>query len=1015
MTRIPHLLTLLFACIAGAQSVQAEQCRFSHEFASSADLDAITTSLATADLGSGPRLLVGGNFQRAGGQYNARIAQWNGHIWNRVGDGLPEEVTDLVLFDDGSGAQLYASTARVGASGAEGDVYRLEGGTWTAIGESMDLGVLALAVFNDGDGPALYAGGRFVTADGAPGDYLARYRNGTWSAVPGGALDQSVEALLVHDDGAGSALYAGGRFRNIGGSAVNHVARFRGGAWQPLGDGTNLPVSALASHDDGGGTALYVGGQFTAPAVRIPRWQGGQWSALGGGANGFVRALASWQVDGQPLLLVGGGFSEIDGVARPAVAAWTGSAWASMGEGFGSSTQSGNVLAFEVADLGSGPTLYAAGRLDRSGSTTLGNIARWDGSAWRAVQATAASGGAGSAQQIRAMVEFDHGAGPALYAGGQFPDIDGNPVRGVARWTGAAWQPIPGGPDGSVLALAAHDDGSGPALYAGGNFLTTGGQPIPFLARWDGDQWSKVDASPNGAIIALASGNIGGVPLLFAGGNYSKIGDDDRLFVAAWNGESWSALGSGLDQTVRSLTVYDLGNGPRLFAAGSFTFSGSTALARVAQWDGSAWSALGNGVASQANVVRGFDDGSGPRLYVGGEFDQAGGQTALGVASWTGSAWQPLPEQPGSLAGTTSLLAVESASESALYIGGTFSEPGSPPRRGLMRFDGANWSAPGGGITPDLQQNANDPQFPLTSVFAMSPFSHGGLDELFFGGQFDRVGTTPSHNIGSLRCTRDIEPYHSGLWFDPARDGEGFVLEKLQDGRFFGTWYTYDLDGTQMWLAGIGVLVGDTIDMQMIRTSGGIFGPAFDPALVVREPWGKLRFRFSSCDIAHVDYVGPAEYGHGSYRLVHLARLAGHACGSDSVSAPLSGFSAHYFDPAQDGQGYTVYLVNNDQDPRAIVVWFAYDEAGNQAWMIGEGEFDGERLVVDRLVQPVGARWGREFDPADVDRVDWGSMEFAFGSCAQGTVSYDSVFPNFGAGSQPFVRLTNPAGLTCSP
>lgn len=1008
----------VLACLACVQSLSAAECRFSEEFSSSADFDGVATTLTVADLGSGPRLIAGGSFSRAGGQYNSRIAQWDGVLWGRVGIGLSQEVTASAVFDDGDGPKLYVATAQVSGQTLVGNVYRLDGNTWVAVGQELARGVLALIVYDDGSGPALYAGGRFLASEGAPGDHIARLQGGTWNALPGAGADQPVEAFAVHDDGNGLSLFAGGRFRNIGGIAANNIARFRGGAWQPLGDGTNQPVTALASHTNDSGTALFVGGQFSSPFLRIARWQDGQWTAVGsgGGANGFVRSLTSLQVGDQSLLIAGGSFSQIDSVATLAVAAWDGTSWSPMGAGFGTTNSPGTVLDFAHFNDGSGSALYATGTLGRTGGHNLGNIARWDGSAWRALQAASPAGGEGSATQVRAMVEYDDGQGLALFAGGQFADADGNVTRGVARWTGADWRPVPGGPDGLVLALLVHDDGSGPALYAGGNFITSGGQALPYLVRWNGSTWSRVGtASPSGAILALASGTVAGANRLFIGGAFARIGEADHLFVAQWNGSTWSSLGSGVDQTVRTLTVLDVGAGPRLYAGGSFTFTENLALNRVAVWDGSAWSPMADGMISQVNALAGFDSGSGVQLYVGGDFATVGGQTAQGLARWTGNAWEPVPGQPGNLVSVISLYGTDVAAGPGLYIGGTFNESGNPPRQGLVRYDGSAWSAPGNGLSLDFQGGGNDSEFFFFGAFAMASFQHGGLDELFVGGQFDRAGSAASHNIASLRCTLDIEPFHTGLWFDPERDGEGFVLEVMENGQFFGTWYTYDIDGTQMWLVGGGELVGDTIVMPMLRTSGGVFGPDFDPALVVREPWGTLRFRFSDCNTAHVDYSGPAEYGNGSYSLFHLGRLAGHACGGGSPVAPQSSFSAHYFDPAQDGQGYTVYLVNDDQNPIAIVVWFAYDEDGNQAWMIGDGTFDGERLVVSNLVQPIGARWGNEFNPADVDRVHWGSIEFDFDNCSGGLVSYASVFPAFGGGSQPVIRLTQPDGLACNP
>ncbi|TVQ64130.1 MAG: hypothetical protein EA378_00145, partial [Phycisphaerales bacterium] len=79
---------------------------------------------------------------------------------------------------------------------------------------------------------------------------------------------------------------------------------------------------------------------------------------------------------------------------------------------------------------------------------------------------------------IRAMAVFNDESGPALYAGGSFTTAGGVEVNRVARWNGSAWSALEGpsgiGVNGTVRALAVFDDGSGPALYAGGYFSTAG-------------------------------------------------------------------------------------------------------------------------------------------------------------------------------------------------------------------------------------------------------------------------------------------------------------------------------------------------------------------------------------------------------------------------------------------------------------------------------------------------------------------------------------------------------------
>src|SRR5262249_44912063 len=79
-----------------------------------------------------------------------------------------------------------------------------------------------------------------------------------------GEFHDFVQALTSWDDGHGPALYAGGSFTSAGGVAANRIAKWDGSSWSALGTGmNNSSVDALAVHDDGTGPALFAGGGFT--------------------------------------------------------------------------------------------------------------------------------------------------------------------------------------------------------------------------------------------------------------------------------------------------------------------------------------------------------------------------------------------------------------------------------------------------------------------------------------------------------------------------------------------------------------------------------------------------------------------------------------------------------------------------------------------------------------------------------------------------------------------------------
>ncbi len=80
----------------------------------------------------------------------------------------------------------------------------------------MNSVVLALAA----SGSDLYAGGFFTTAGGYPANHIAKWNGTCWSPL-GSGINEAVDVLAV----SGGNLYAGGRFTTAGGKVSAYVAR----------------------------------------------------------------------------------------------------------------------------------------------------------------------------------------------------------------------------------------------------------------------------------------------------------------------------------------------------------------------------------------------------------------------------------------------------------------------------------------------------------------------------------------------------------------------------------------------------------------------------------------------------------------------------------------------------------------------------------------------------------------------------------------------------------------------
>jgi N-acetylneuraminic acid mutarotase len=126
----------------------------------------------------------------------------------------------------------------------------------------------------------------------------------------------------------------------------------------------------------------------------------------------------------------------------------------------------------------------------------------------------------------------------------------------------------------------------------------------------------------------------------------------------------------------------------------------------------------------------------------------------------------------------------------------------------------------------------------------------------------------------------------------------------------------------------------------------------------------------------------------------------------------LAWASGSWFNPNRNYEGFVVQVL---PDNIAVVTWFTYPpegEEGEQAWMIGTGRTEGERVIVDEMLRPVGATFGPDFDPEDVSREPWGTLEITFADCNTALAEYQGP-QAFGSGSTDLVRLTAIDDVEC--
>jgi hypothetical protein len=545
---------------------------------------------------NGGRLIVAGDFTKAGPVAVESIAIWSGGAWSAldgaksgvtVGKGTGQEGQILALLV--SGPTLYVGGGfdhlQPGAVATKGGLasFNLSSPAWTVL--PMEQAIATVNDFAASGGAGIYVGGSFDTGGplttGLFVSNIGLLTGTTWSVlgqgVTYGETASGFGIVLAH---GAAGEYLGGWFNQTGPVKTNGVSLWNGTAWQPLGSGIaggDSPAGPMVEAIAVNGSQVFIGGDFTSvggvKATDIAVYTGGTWHAVGGGTNGVVESLGV----SAGYLYAGGGFTKAGGSATGApVARWKlgtaftkAAGWSALGPLFGVGDVTS--MAFD------GDMVFLGGNLAQcvAGSPCA------DGSATGTTPCETASG-----YDINGLVMWETTQpGTWFYPFG----------CGVTVSTGAAATP------GNVTSLLL----VGSTLYVGGFF----------------DHAGISGASPN----QVAAMNVAGLGLSVLNQTKTK----------------WSALGSGIGNDDNGDSVGSLTSaGNVLYAGGSFSSAGGVPASGVAQWNIAApgWSAMGSGlnclsldcIGTYANSV---DAGPGG-IYVAGNFDIAGAGGSDNFALW---------------------------------------------------------------------------------------------------------------------------------------------------------------------------------------------------------------------------------------------------------------------------------------------------------------------------------------------------------------------------------------------
>jgi hypothetical protein len=253
-----------------------------------------------------------------------------------------------------------------------------------------------------------------------------------------------------------------------------------------------------------------------------------------------------------------------------------------------------------------------------------------------------------------------------------------------------------------------------------------------------------------------------------------------------------------------------------------------------------------------------------------------------------------------------------------------------------------------------------------------------------FAGQTGHVSGTP------VATSLNIQ----GLWWAaPAGIESGWGVNITQQGDItFATWFTYDTDGTGMWLvmsqgnrqAGTNIYQGT-----LFRTTGPPFNAVpFDPSRVVVTPVGSATFTFTDASNGSFAYtVNGVSQTKAITRQIYASPVPTCTEGGSVGSAP--NFQDLWWrSPAGSESGWGVNIQH--QGDILFVTWFTYDANGKGMWLVGSNvQLTAPSTYTGQLFSTKGPAFSASpWNPSQVSVTPVGTVTITFSDANNGTFSY---------------------------
>jgi hypothetical protein len=256
------------------------------------------------------------------------------------------------------------------------------------------------------------------------------------------------------------------------------------------------------------------------------------------------------------------------------------------------------------------------------------------------------------------------------------------------------------------------------------------------------------------------------------------------------------------------------------------------------------------------------------------------------------------------------------------------------------------------------------------------------------------------------------DPNYQGPWWSPAESGWGVDLAHQGD-VLYASWFTYDTDGSDMWLVmPAGAKTGtSTYSGQLYRSTGPAFSSVpWNSAQVTITAVGTATFAFTNTSSGTFTYsVYGVTQTKAIQRQTYSSPVPTCVWGGQANPALATNYQDHWWNPSESG-----WLLNiAHQGDILFATWFTYDTNGKGMWLVmSAGARTTGTTYSGQLYRATGPPFSASpFTPAaNVTLVGTMTISFANGNSGTMTATVNGVTVTKSISRQVFVS----PGTVCS-